>query len=55
MYSGKIAVPPGGGGIVDNNNRIDHFKIYFHKNFKFHKCVAPYSCGGIWTKEATDR
>jgi hypothetical protein len=31
MYSGKIAVPPGGGGIVEITKRysrgVEHFKV----------------------------
>jgi hypothetical protein len=32
MYSGKIAVPPGGGGIVEreNNQILDHFIIQYY-------------------------
>jgi hypothetical protein len=32
MYSGKIAVPPGGGGIVENSSYTQHEKRYFPKS-----------------------
>jgi hypothetical protein len=38
MYSGKIAVPPGGGGIVKRGNKLNELikngKVFEHKILK---------------------